>query len=218
MSFCTGCGNNVNPASKFCDKCGKPVSAMSAQPGASAAAAPAPAQVAQPVPVQKSGGLLKPLLIIFGVIALLAVLAIAGMVGFGIFIAKQAKIHQTEGGGAKIETPFGNIEADDPAKTAEKMGIDVYPGAEAVKNGAGSISMGDFSAGTATFETTDSVDQVAAFYKDQYPRAVHSESNGTHSFSVNSKDKMVVITMQSTGSKTTINLAQVIAPKSRSRD
>src|SRR3954468_16432301 len=139
MSFCTGCGNNVDPASKFCDKCGKPMSALPGQ-GTSAAAAPARAQVAQPAPAQKSGGLLKPLLIIFGVIALLAVLAIAGMVGFGIFIAKQAKIHQTENG-AKIETPFGNIEADDPAKTAEKMGIDVYPGAEAVKNGAGSISM-----------------------------------------------------------------------------
>jgi hypothetical protein len=212
MSFCTGCGNNVDPASKFCDKCGKPMSAISAQPGA--AAAPARAQVAQPAPAQKSGGLLKPLLIIFGVLALLAILAIAGMVGFGIFIAKQAKIHQTEGGGAKIETPFGNIEADDPAKTAEKMGIDVYPGASAVKNGAGSISMGDFSAGSAQFTTTDSINQVAAFYREQYPRAIHSENNGTHSFSVTSKDKMVVITLQEEGSKTAINLTQVVAPKS----
>jgi hypothetical protein len=212
MSFCTGCGNNVDPASKFCDKCGKPMAAITGQPAA--AAAPARAQAAQPAPAQKSGGLLKPLLIIFGVIALLAVLAIAGMVGFGIYIAKQAKIHQTEGGGAKIETPFGNIEADDPAKTAEKMGIDVYPGAEPVKNGAGSISMGDFSAGSAQFETTDSVDQVAAFYKEQYPRAVHTESNGAHSFTVNSKDKVVVISLQEQGSKTAINLAQVIAPKS----
>jgi hypothetical protein len=209
MSFCTGCGNNVDPASKFCDKCGKPMTAISAQPGA--AAAPARAQVAQPAPAQKSGGLLKPLLIIFGVLALLAILAIAGMVGFGIFIAKQAKIHQTEGG-AKIETPFGNIEADDPAKTAEKMGIDVYPGAEAVKNGGGSVSFGAFSAGSAAFETTDSIEQVAAFYKEQYPKAVHTESNGVHSFSVNSKDKVVVISLQPEGSKTSINLAQVVAP------
>src|SRR5436305_1387607 len=167
MSFCTGCGNNVDPASKFCDKCGKPMSAMTGQ-GASAAAAPARAQATQPAPAKKSGGLLKPLLIIFGVLALLAILAIAGVVGFGIFIAKQAKIHQTEGGATKIETPFGNIEADDPAKTAEKMGIEVYPGAESVKNAGGSVSFGAFSAGSAMFQTTDSVDQVAAFYKDQY--------------------------------------------------
>jgi len=118
-------------------------------------------------------------------------------------------------GATKIETPFGNIEAEDPAKAAEKMGIDVYPGAEAVKNGSGSFSMGDFSAGSAAFQTTDSIDQVAAFYKEQYPRAIHSESNGAHSFSVNSKDKVVVITLQEQGSKTSITLSQVVAPKSR---
>ncbi len=211
MSFCTGCGNNVDPASKFCDKCGKPMGSLPAQPAASAAAAPARAQVAQPAPPKQGGGLLKPLLIIFGVLALLAILAIAGVVGVGLYVAKQAKAHVTEDG-AKIETPFGNIEADDPAKTADKMGIDVYPGAEAVKNGGGSISMGSFSAGSASFETTDSVDQVAAFYKEQYPHAVHSENNGMHSFSVNSKDKVVVISLQPQGSKTSITLAQVVAP------
>jgi hypothetical protein len=94
------------------------------------------------------------------------------------------------------------------------MGIDVYPGAEAVKNGSGSFSMGDFSAGSATFQTSDPIDQVAAFYKEQYPRAVHTESNGAHSFSVNSKDKVVVISLQEQGSKTSITLAQVVAPKS----
>jgi hypothetical protein len=209
MSFCTGCGNSVDPASKFCDKCGKPMSAMPAQPAASTAAAPARAPIAQqPAAPAKGGGLLKPLLIIFGILALLFVLAIAGIIGFGYYVAKQAKIHQTEGGGAKIETPFGNIEADDPAKSAEKMGIEVYPGAEAIKNGSGSISMGDFSAGSAAFQTTDPVDQVAAYYKEQYPKAVHSESNGVHSFTVDSKDKVVIITVQEQGSKTGITLAQ----------
>jgi hypothetical protein len=212
MSFCTGCGNNVDPASKFCDKCGKPMSAMPAQPGASAAAAPARAQVAQQPPA-KTGGALKVVLIVLGVLLLLFVLGIAGIVGFGIYVAKQAKVHQNPDGTAKIETPFGNVETDDPVRTAEKMGIDVYPGAEPVKNGSGSISFGDFSAGSAMFETTDSVDQVATFYKEQYPRAIHTESSGTHSFSVNSKDKVVVISLQPAGSKTTINLAQVVAPK-----
>ena len=63
---------------------------------------------------------------------LATVLAIAGIVGFGYYVAKQAKVHQTPDGHASIETPFGSIEADDPAKTAEKMGIDVYPGADPV--------------------------------------------------------------------------------------
>lgn len=211
MSFCTGCGNNVDPASKFCDKCGKPMSAMPAQPAASAAAAPARAQAPQQPPAKQGGGALKIVLIILGVLLLLFVISIAGVVGFGIYVAKQAKIQQTANG-AKIETPFGNIEADDPAKTAEKMGIDVYPGAEPVKNGGGSVSFGAFSAGSAMFETTDSVDQVAAFYKDQYPKATHTESNGVHSFSVNSKDKVVVISLQPQGSKTSITLAQVVAP------
>jgi len=213
MSFCTGCGNNVDPASKFCDKCGKPMSAMPGQPAAPAGAAPARAQVAQQPPAKQGGGALKIVLIVLGVLLLLFVVSIAGVVGFGIYVAKQAKIHQTANG-AKIETPFGNIEADDPAKTAEKMGIDVYPGAEPVKNGGGSVSFGAFSAGSAAFETTDSVDQVAAFYKDQYPKATHTESNGVHSFSVNSKDKVVVISLQPQGSKTSITLAQVIAPNS----
>jgi hypothetical protein len=213
MSFCTGCGNNVDPAAKFCDKCGKPMSAMPAQPAASAAAAPARAQVAQPAVPAKSGGALKIVLIVLGVLLLLFVIGIASVVGLGIYFAKQAKIHQTESG-AKIETPFGNIEADDPAKAAEKMGIDVYPGAEPVKNGGGSVSFGAFSAGSAAFETTDSIDQVAAFYKEQYPKAMHTESNGTHSFSVNSKDKVVVISLHPQGSRTNITLAQVVAPNS----
>jgi len=212
MSFCTGCGNNVDPASKFCDKCGKPMSTMPATGGASAAAAPARAQAAPQQP-QKSGGALKVVLIIFGILVLLFVIGIAGIVGFGYYVAKQARVHQTSDGGTKIETPFGNIEAEDPAKTAEKMGIDVYPGAESVKNGAGSVSFGEFSAGSAQFETTDSVEQVVDFYKQQYPKAIHTESNGNHSFSVNSKDKVVVISLTPQGSKTAINLAQVIAPK-----
>src|SRR3954463_14024442 len=211
MSFCTGCGNNVDPASKFCDKCGKPMGTLPTGGGASAAAAPARAQAAPQQP-QKSGGALKVVLIIFGILVLLFVIGIAGIVGFGYYVAKQARVHQTSDGGTKIETPFGNIEADDPAKTAEKMGIDVYPGAEPVKNAGGSVSFGAFSAGSAMFETSDPVDQVAAFYKEQYPRAVHSENNGMHSFSVNLKDKVVVITLQPQGSKTSITLAQVIAP------
>jgi len=212
MSFCTGCGNNVDPASKFCDKCGKPMSAMPAQPAASTGAAAARAPLPAPPPAKQGGGLLKPLLIIFGVLALLFILAVVGMVGFGIYVAKQAKVHQNPDGSAKIETPFGNVETNDPAKAAEKMGIDVYPGAEPVKNGSGSVSFGAFSAGSAAFETTDSVDQVAAFYKEQYPKATHTESNGVHSFGVNSKDKVVVISLQPQGSKTAITLAQVIAP------
>lgn len=212
MSFCTGCGNNVDPAAKFCDKCGKPMGPMPASGGASAAAAPARAQVAPQQP-QKSGGALKIVLTIFGILLLLFVIGIAGIVGFGYYVAKQARVHQTSDGGTKIETPFGNIEAEDPAKTAEKMGIDVYPGAEAVKNAAGSVSFGEFSAGSAQFETTDSVEQVADFYKQQYPKALHTESNGNHSFTVNSKDKVVVISLMPQGAKTAISLTQVIAPK-----
>jgi hypothetical protein len=211
MSFCTGCGNNVDPASKFCDKCGKPMSSMPASGGASAAAAPARAQA--PQQPQKSGGALKVVLVIFGILLLLFVIGIAGIAGVGYYFAKQAKVHQTSDGGTKIETPFGNIEAEDPAKTAEKMGIDVYPGADSVKNGAGSVSFGEFSAGSAQFETTDSVEQVADFYKQQYPKAIHTESNGNHSFSVSSKDKVVVISLMPQGSKTSITLSQVIAPK-----
>ena len=216
MSFCTGCGNNVDSASKFCDKCGRPMGAMPAQPAASAAAAPARAPLTQQAPPAKNGGgALKVVLIVLGVLLLLFVIGIASVVGLGIYFAKQAKIHQGPDGNTKIETPFGNIEADDPAKTAEKMGIDVYPGAEPVKNGGGSVSFGTFSAGSAMFETVDSVDQVAAFYREQYPKAMHTESNGVHSFSVNSKDKVVVISLQPRGSKTGITLAQVVAPNSR---
>lgn len=213
MSFCTGCGNNVDSAAKFCDKCGKPMSALPTQTTASTGAAAARAPLPPPPPPSKQGGgLLKPLLIIFGIIGLLFVLAIAGLVGFGYYAAKHAKVEHNPDGSSKIETPFGNIEADDPAKTAEKMGIDVYPGAEPVKNAGGSVSFGAFSAGSAMFETTDSVDQVATFYKEQYPKATHTERDGVHSFSVNSKDKVVVISLQPQGSKTSITLAQVIAP------
>src|SRR5205823_11592420 len=120
MSFCTGCGNNVDPASKFCDKCGKPMGSIPAQPAASTAAAPSRAPITSPTapPTKQGGGALKVILVILGIFVLLFVIAVAGIVGFGYYVAKQARVHQTSDGGTKIETPFGNIEADDPAKTA----------------------------------------------------------------------------------------------------
>jgi hypothetical protein len=172
MGFCNSCGATLAEGTKFCSKCG-------------AAITGAPAATPQPIapgppPSSGSSSALKVVLMIVGVVVLIGVLGVATIGIIGYRIAKNAKVSQ-KGDNVKIETPFGNMEtSSDPQKTAEDLGVEIYPGAQVQKAGAASVTFGSIHTVTANFESSDSVDKVCDFYRAKLPGATVQSSDQTH--------------------------------------
>ena len=168
MAFCNSCGAPLNEGTKFCSKCGNAVT------GAPAAAA----QPITPAPPSKGGSsALKMVLIIVGVIVLIGILGVATIGIVGYRIAKSAHVSQ-KGDNVKVETPFGSMETStDPDKTAEELGVEIYPGAQVQKTGTASVTFGSLHTVTANFESSDSVDKICDFYKQKFPSAQVSSSD-----------------------------------------
>ena len=192
MAFCNSCGAPLNQGTQFCNKCGNAVT------GASAATA----QPITPGPAPSKGGssALKIILIIVGVIVLTGVL---GMVTCGIVLhraIKSAHVNQ-KGDNVKVETPFGNMETStDPDKTAEELGVEIYPGAQVQKAGTASVTFGSLHTVTAHFESSDSVDKICDFYKQKFPSAQVASSDPTHcSIISGDKGNSTTITVQPSG-------------------
>jgi hypothetical protein len=127
-----------------------------------------------------SSSALKIVLIIVGVIVLIGVLALATIGVVTYRIAKSAKVSH-KGDNVKIETPFGNVEtSSDPQKTAEELGVEIYPGAQVQKEGTASATFGSIHTITANFESSDSVDKVCDFYRSKFPGATVQSSDQRH--------------------------------------
>ena len=192
MAFCNSCGAPLNEGTKFCNKCG-------------AAASGAPAAIAQPItpapPASKGGSsALKIILVIVGVIVLIGVL---GMVTCGIVIhraMKSARVSQ-KGDNVKVETPFGNMETStDPDKTAQELGVEIYPGAQVQKAGTASVTFGSLHTVTANFESSDSVEKICDFYRLKFPSAqVASSDQNRCSIVSGDKGNSTTVTVQPSG-------------------
>ena len=205
MAFCTGCGAQMDASASVCPACGK------AHGGATA---PAPAKTAAAAPpAQKSGGALKVILLVLGGLVLLFVVVIAVVVGGAVYFAKQTHVETTPGG-AKVETPYGTIETtnEDSAKIAEKMGVEVYPGAKALPGGA-SVKLGGMSTASVMFESDDPPEKVADFYRKQFPNAnvtSHSDDGGTHiALMIGNREKWTTITIEGHDGGSKIVIASV---------
>ncbi len=126
-------------------------------------------------PPKRSSTALKVVLITLG---LLVILFVTAVVGIGIFLKRAAEnISVKEGPGGQpelnIKTPGGDLNISAKGEVSEEqLGVPIYPGAKADESG-GSFSIsgaskegkGSFSA--VTFTTTDSLDEVVAFYKGE---------------------------------------------------
>ena len=163
----------MDAAAQVCPSCGKAVGGAAPPP---AAAAPAPA--ATPTGAKGGGSALKIILLVMGGLALLIFVIAALALGTAYYVAKRSHVEQGPEG-AKVETPFGTVEAtkDDAEKIAAKMGIEVYPGARALP-GAASVTMGSMHSATAMYESDDSADKVAEFYRKQFPQASVTTTRG----------------------------------------
>jgi hypothetical protein len=138
---------------------------------------PAPSQVyAQPGYPQpgypppgapKSGNtVLKIVLVVVGIIVLFGVI-VAGILGYGAYRLSKV-VHRAATGDVSFSTPNGGTisTGSSTSVTASDLGIADYPGAKRSTGGMKMKTSGG-SLISATFTTSDSVAQVADFYKSK---------------------------------------------------
>ncbi len=202
MAFCNSCGASLTAGTSFCNKCG---AAIAAGPTAPVITAPVPSP-----PPPGSSSALKTVLIIVAVVVGLGILGIAMLAIIGIHFAKHSHVTQ-EGDHVKVESPFGTVESSkDPQQAAKDLGVDVYPGAQALKNGAASVSFGNMHTIAANFESSDSVDKVCAFYKSKFPNATVNTSDQSHCTIVSSdQQNMITINVEASGTTTKFQITSV---------
>jgi hypothetical protein len=207
MAFCNSCGANVAPGIKFCNRCGAAVAAPA--PGAFTAA-PGAAPVSTAPPQGGGSGVLKVILIVIGIFVILGVLAVSTVAFIGWRVARNLHVRQDRDH-VKVETPFGSMETpqstDDAARS---VGVDVYPGAKAQKNGAATFTLGSIHTASATFVSSDSVDQISTFYKAKFPNAMVTTSDQDHCTIVAQDQKyMTTINIQTEDGQTKIQITHV---------
>ena len=206
MAFCNSCGATLDPATKFCNKCGAPNVAQVSAP----APLPVAASSAGPTGSAQSSGALK---VILMVVAIVVAVGILGMATLGIItwrIAKSSHVRQ-EGDHVKVETPFGTVEStQDPQAAVRNLGVDLYPGAQVLTNGAASATFGGVHTTSANFETGDSVDKVATYYKAKFPNAMVTTSDENHCTIVSNQSKnLITINIQVMGDRTRIQISNI---------
>jgi len=160
---------------------------------------------------------------ILGWLALIFLLVAVGLVGGGLFLAHNIKVHEArDGHDVQVETPFGSVHVQH-GKTANAgaIGIPIYPGAKQLKDGdSAMVDLGgtffgdkDLQVIAGKWETPDSVDEVRRFYEGKYPDMnVVSRHGHVEMHSIGSHGKRVIALRERNGG-TEISLASVGEPK-----
>jgi hypothetical protein len=212
MAFCNSCGASLTPGIRFCNKCGAAVLASSPASNFStpATASSVPATSVPPANTGQGSGALKVILIVVGVLVLLGILSVGSVAFFAWRVAGRTHVHQ-DGNNVKVDTPFGSVETtQDPAAAARNLGVDLYPGAEVLRDGSASATFGGVHTASLHSESTDSVDKVASFYKAKFPNAmVTSSDSGRCTIISNDQKSMITINIEARGDKTKIMITNV---------
>jgi hypothetical protein len=145
-----------------------------------------------------------------GVIVIVGTLAVASLGFLAWRFARHSHVRQ-QGENVRVETPFGAVESTkDPQEAARNLGVDLYPGAQVLNEGAASASFGAVHTATLNFETTDSLDKVSSFYKSRFPNAMVMTTEANECTIVsNDKKNMITINMKTQGDKTRIAITNV---------
>ena len=206
MAFCNSCGASIAPGTRFCNKCGAAVLTSSPAPAAATSAPPA---VSSPAPAS-GGGALKAILIVVGVIVLFIILGVTSIAFFAWRVAHHTRVRH-DGDNVKVETPFGTVETTKaPQDAARNLGVDLYPGAEVLKEGSVSMTFGTVHTAALNFETSDSVDKVCSFYKPKFPNATVVTSEADQCTIVSNDHKnMITINAKIQSGKTRIVITNV---------
>ena len=107
--------------------------------------------------------------------------------------------------------PFGTADTSkDPEEAAKDLGVDVYPGASAQKQGASTATFGKVRTVSAAFESDDAVEKVCAFYKSKFPNATVSTSDQNRCTIVsNDPPNMITINVEPSGDGSKFQIASV---------
>jgi zinc-ribbon domain len=214
-NFCSKCGAELSPDTRFCQSCGAPtgfaVPPVGAAPAGQVALAPAPAVTAP------SSGTLKVVLIIIGAIVCLGMLT-AFAVMFGLWRISKS-VHVDRAGGMTITTPAGKFSSGRTSAahlSESEVGAPIYPGAVAEEGG---FKLGGDSGTMATyvFKTSDSVQQVLAFYRDKFgPKTsvVETPQGGIVTAAKNDNEGvMVTVCRDENEDKTSITITHATSTK-----
>lgn len=209
MAFCNSCGTSIAPGTRFCSKCGAAILASSPAPASVPPTAVAPTPPV-PAPAPNSGGALKAILIIVGVVVLVGVLAVTSLAFFAWRVARHAHVTR-DGENVKVETPFGSVRTtNDPQEAARNLGVDLYPGAQTQKEGSASVTFGSVHTVSLTSETPDSPQQVCDFYRSRFPNAMVTTTDANQCTIVSNDHKnMITINAKVDGDKTRIVISNV---------
>lgn len=154
-SLCSKCGVELPLGAQSCTACGTPVAAV----------APAPVQPVA-APAKSGSSALKIVLIVVAIIVGLGVIA-AGAFGYVVYRVAHSIKAAANSGQISLPTPGGTFSANTSSTfTAADLGTDIYPGAEPGK-GSLRMTLPTGSMVTAVYVTSDSKDQVIAFYKSK---------------------------------------------------
>jgi hypothetical protein len=203
------CGAALSPGSQVCAACGTPIAAGTAVlPPSQPAAAP-----------PSSGS--NALKIVLIVVAVFVGLGILGAGAFGFFVWRVAHAIHIAGNGNEVtlNTPQGKISTN-AAETfsSSDLGTDIYPGAQPAKGGL-RMALPTGTMVSAAYLTSDSKEQVLAFYKSRLGTngASYDTANGAVVTLGKSQQESVVVTITANPSeesgKTHIQIVHTTAAK-----
>lgn len=198
--FCSKCGTALTD-NQICTACGASAAAVAAAPAPN----PTPAYVAQPIaapPVKSGSSALKIILIIVAIVVTLGILG-AGALGFVAWRISRAIHINNQNGQVSINTPGGNISANSSDSfTASDLGTDIYPGAKSERGGM-RMDLPTGSMVSSAYSTTDSKDQVIAFYKSKFgsEASVIDTSNGAIVSVKRGEQESVMVTINANASQ-----------------
>jgi hypothetical protein len=166
----------------------------------------------------KSSGAFKILLIVIGIFLGLGLLVAATLL-YGVWRVSRS-VNIDKAGGVTISTPQGKISAGQAPMhvTEAQAGAPLYPGANSVQGGF-QIGGANGSMATYAFKTSDSVQQVLAFYRDKFgPKVAVVESpDGAVITSPKSDSEYVMVTIgrDSSDGTTTIAITHTTSNKAQ---
>jgi hypothetical protein len=209
-SFCSKCGAPIPAGAQACTACGTPLAAVAAVP-------------AQPVAAPPSQGTsaLKIILIIVAIFVGLGALG-ACAVGFVAWRAAHALRAAANGEKMSLNLPGGSFSAGGGETfSAFDLGADIYPGATQLKDGSMRMTLPTGAMVSAGYITSDSKDQVVAFYKNKFGTAnvtAFDSADGSVITYARSQQESVVVTVSSSPSqydgKTQIHIVHTTTTKS----
>lgn len=158
-------------------------------------------------------------------VLILGALGIAALVTTGLYVADNVNVTRDRAWDeTTVETPFGSVHVRDNAKLDPRhMGVPIYPGAvrehDSRQLASFRFDFGDvhkaFAISAAEYRTSDSVDRVTEFYRDQLPHwLISQKDNGCLQLSFTKQGYKRIVAISEDGGETRIGLASVGEPAS----